>query len=301
MLGRRSALELCVQVPVIGWCALVAGWLALVAPARAVSITFRNGLNVVSSDNVINIPVYTGTEDMARNSAVGTTNLNYGGVIDLELGESNPGDDLTPYVRFDVSALAGQYQTINSITLRLYKYGIPQFDPLPAIDRQVDLFVVDAADGDWVEGNGQGTSVPGAATYDDRQDGNSLPWNGSDTLALASQLLPAGNGYQSFSLDSNLVNLTSLIDSWVVAGQNAGLRLGFTNGSAAPRYVAFAAKDNPTGVEAIPELIIEYTSSIPEPATATLFVLGGAMLVLAHKRRHHSERGVGLSPGGGHG
>lgn len=244
----------------IGFCTLLGGLASMARPAQAVSITFRNGVNVVSSDNLINIPFYLGTEDMARNAAVGTTNLNYGGAIDLVLGEANPGDDLTPYVRFDVGALAGKYQTIDSITLRLYKYGNTPFDTLPANDRRIDVFTVDSADGDWVEGNGTGTVVPGAATYDDRQDGNSLAWNSSDTLALTNQLMPAGSGYQNLSLNSSLVNLTSLVDSWLVAGQNAGLRLGFTNPAGSPRYLAFGAKDNPTNIEAIPELVINYTA-----------------------------------------
>jgi len=263
--------------------ATIGGPTVLVEPAQAVTITFRNGTNVVSSDNAINIPLYTGTEDMARNAAVGTTNLNYGGEVDFELGESNPGDDLTPYVRFDVSALAGQYQTINSITLRLSKYALTSFDTLPANERRIDAFVVDPADGDWVEGNGLGTPVPGAATYDDRQDGNSLPWNGSDTLALTNQLMPAGSGYQSLSLNSSLVNLTSLVNTWLVAGQNGGLRLGFTNVAGSPRYLAFGAKDNPTNVEDIPELVIDYTAAVPEPATTSLLAM--ACLVLGARRQ----------------
>jgi hypothetical protein len=271
---------------------ILVGWAILTPPAQAVTVTFREGTNVVSSDSVINIPLYTGTEDMARNAAVGSTNLNYGGVIDLELGETNPGDDLTPYVRFDVSALAGQYQSIDSITLRLYKYPISQFDLLAAADREVDVHVVDYADGDWVEGNGLGTPVPGAATYDERQDGIATPWNGSDTLALKSFLLPSGSGYQSLSLDSSLVNLTSLVNSWLVPGQNAGLRLSFSNLSL-PRYVAFGAKDNPTGVEAIPELVIQYSVTVPEPATATLFTLGGMLFCLARRKIHRADQAGG--------
>ena len=237
--------------------------------ANAVTVTFKDGINVVSSDNAINIPLYSGTEDTSINAFVPSAYNNYGGHIDLLIGEAQPMDDMAILIRFDVGALAGKYQKINSINLRLFKYD----DMLPPnTDRRVDVHVVDTADADWVEGTVatlQGAPEPGSASYNERQHANGTPWNGSNTLALSGFAMATGPSYQNMVLNSALIDFTDLIDTWIAPGKNAGLRIAITDPTAGPRKFDFASRDNPTLVEARPELVIDYTP-IPEPTSLGL-------------------------------
>ena len=132
---------------------LAALMLGSVPIASAATISFKEGTNVVSSDSAINIPIYVGTEDTSVNAWGGAANLSYGANIDLHLGESSLNDDFHVLIRFDVSALANKYSAINAVALQLHHYA----HLTPTDDRRVDIYAIDTADADWVEGTG---SVP---------------------------------------------------------------------------------------------------------------------------------------------
>src|SRR5215208_1926290 len=66
-------------------------------------------------------------------------------------------------IRFDVTAMSGQYSQINSVTLRMFKYLNGESGVFNNVsDRWVDLFTIPAVD-NWVEGTAAG--VGGAAQF----------------------------------------------------------------------------------------------------------------------------------------
>ncbi len=249
----------------------------------AVTISFRDNTTVVSSDSNIIIPGYVGTQDVSIDSSA--PNRNRGKWIDHLVGSNGfgPCDGLT---RFDVSALNGQYSQINKITLRLNLYGggfVGNPNPAPRI---VDVFAVAAANADWVEGSaaGVGGAVnPGEACWAERKLGFGTPWSAA-TLAASNV---AVSSFQqgtlvSFDLDSNLINLTALMNAWSASAQNGGLRLSLDSALSPPASgLTFGSRDNPTGVEGTPELFVEY-EAIPAPGA---FGLAPVALLAALRRR----------------
>jgi hypothetical protein len=90
--------------------------LGFASPAPAATVTFKDGSTVLSSDGLIDITNYQGTEDasLVQESA----NNNYGGRNEILLGPLGGGKQRAGVIRFDVTSMAGIYQTIDSVKLR---------------------------------------------------------------------------------------------------------------------------------------------------------------------------------------
>jgi len=255
----------------------------VVVAAGSVTITFRDNSTVMSSDSSIVIPGYAGTQDTVLDS--GDPTRNRGAWIDHIVGTDGfgPCDGLT---RFDVSALNGQYTQINKVSLRLFLYSSGFVgNPNPAA-RVVDVFAVSSANDDWVEGTGAGVTGsvnPGEACWNERQLGSATPWSAGALAASGVVVSQSQQGQVvSFDLDSSLINLTALINTWSASPQNGGLRLSLDSAaSPAGSGLMFGSRDNPTGIEFVPELSVEY-EVVPAPATA---MVGAGVGVLALRRR----------------
>lgn len=260
-------------------CAL-AGILAVRSTsALANVVTFKNGTSfAVGANNVIN---YAGTQETVRNWSA--PNNNYGGWIDWTLGVNSAGHVDDGIIRFDVTAMSGQYSQINSVTLRMFKYLNGESGVFNNVsDRWVDVFTIPAVD-NWVEGTAAGVGgavQPGTATQSQPQLGISGPWSNGFALASDNVVVPAGGAfYANFTLDPNLVNLNALVTSWSSQPTNSGLLVAFDGAPGSwNRGFIFGAHENPTGIEFIPELVIDYTP-VPEPASIGSIALMGAILL----------------------
>jgi hypothetical protein len=128
-------------------CLLVATYASEVSVARANAVTFKNGTSFsVGANNVVN---YAGTQETVRNW--NAPNNNYGGWIDWNLGLNSAGHLDDGIVRFDVTAMSGQFSQINSVTLRMFKYLNGESGVFNNVsDRWVDVFTIPTVD-NWVE------------------------------------------------------------------------------------------------------------------------------------------------------
>jgi hypothetical protein len=238
---------------------LLVGTLSL--PSQAESITFKNG----SYPTV----AYNGTDSTSL--FPGDPNGNYGADPYLHLGYST--SDRRALIRFDVSALSGQYSQINSITLNLYTHTDYGSDTLLA-------YQVTSANASWIAGTGNGTLVAGAATWADLAN-PSTPWADSPGLGtpgidyvntlLASAAYTIStplNAAVSLNFTGSPAALTTLINTWLTAGQNGGLLLRNNNTGEIDPYSS-APYNTVNTPSYTPALIITYTP-IPEPASLGL-------------------------------
>ena len=230
----------------------VVGLMGGLAPAEVVS--FQQG-----ADNAL-VTGYQGTDDNAVHS---------GNRVDQNAGAYHLGPvGMSPWpgggpsrglLRFDLSAMAGRYLDINSITLKLctnkyYKTG-------------VSIYAIKPANADWVEGSVQWEEETGASCWNYKaydtsdwagSEGLGTPDTDYDSVALATFDTPSDGvgGVVSIPLTAH-AGLTpkDLIDQWSGnQADNPGLLLKAddeTSGSA-----MFASSEVLFGVA--PELIIDY-------------------------------------------
>ena len=237
--------------------------------------------------------VYTGTEDSALVSGTSAGN-NFGSHPGIDVGAF--GSDFYPedphlvrgLVRFDVSALAGQFTTINSITLRLNVLAVlgantvELFEPLVALN------------GNWVQGSGDDAFQAGTSTWNNKIEPGTAWFGGAGLGTLGYGGVLASNGYVggfSGSTDfviSNPAVATALITDFLIPGSNGGFLLKAVNEStAASHLIIFTSSDVLTGSEH-PKLIVDYTPT-PEPSGAVLLATGALALLSVRWVRTRGE------------
>ena len=142
---RRAAITL------VGFVLATAGLFA--SPVHALQIVFKNGTDIDVPEVGISITDYQGTYDVGLFGSASISNFGGGGMMQANSGNA------TSMIRFDVSALAGKFSTINSVTLRLYPRvgGVSNGNTL--VHRVSDL------NSNWIEGDSFGGIVccPGNA------------------------------------------------------------------------------------------------------------------------------------------
>ena len=231
--------------------------------------------------------IYTGADDITMVSGASSAN-NFGSHAGIDAGAF--GADFFPadphvvrgLVRFDVSALAGQFAAINSVTLRLNVLAV-----LGA--NTVEVFEPVAVNGSWVEGTGDDTFQAGTSTWDNKiQPGTAwVGGAGLGTLGYGGML--AGNSYTGgFSgtsdfVISNPATATSLIANFL-GGSNGGFFLKATNEATTASNVVIFTSSEVATVSQRPRLIVDYTPT-PEPSIAMLFAAGTLFLMGSRKPR----------------
>jgi hypothetical protein len=296
-----------VRTHVLAWHTNASRWYAILSWSAAVlllppwsqycrgaTVTYRDGNATPFIGGT-----YSGTRDAALVVGGGNTTDNLGARGDFEVGVLGAGAQRHALVRFDVTSLAGQYSSINGVTLRLY----PSFVDTVAADA-IQLYRLAAANTGWVEGNGTsftgfGPEDVGGSTWSFRvqgvTQGAGTPWAGSagasspgvDYLStlLASTPFTSSTPLQTaFDL---VFSDVSFIGDWA-AGNNPGLFLksaGDSPSSPNARRIAFTSREGTAAFR--PELIIDY-NVIPEPAG---FALGFFMMAcLAFIRTRQANR-----------
>jgi len=301
--------------------ALVLGLLlAASGVAKATVVTFKEESDIPE----LGVTNYLGCGDTSLNAGTNTWGTgrrsNYGGcewigvARDGSAAWNASGSEYKGLIRFDVSALNGQYTAINSVTLRLYvetpDAGGGTFD----VQRISDYNSV------WSEGTHCGGLLwgpnDGNRTSWEYVYGSSQPWAGSmggetafsdyDFPALATVTAPGGGWAANQAVDISLP--VDLIDDWCVAtpfalgngagdwwfdpsggtpshpgdeSANEGLFLASTSAEANYFWASGAATD-----AYHPELIVDYEPSsggvVPEPAAVGM--IGLALLALRRRR-----------------
>jgi MYXO-CTERM domain-containing protein len=262
--------------------------------AHADVITFQQGGSNALVSN------YAGTQDTFLNSSA--VDASYG-ALTVSIAGRDPGkptaDPVVPpslrtaLLRFNLSALAGQYSSINSATLTLFQRETSaQFT-----DFTVNLYQVSAANGSWVQGttDTDGTNTAGNPDWAHLSH-DTQPWAGSPGLgtpgtdyvtpALSSVTWNSGDAGSTSDKNNTQYSFAipaSLIGDWI-GGNNSGLAI--ENADLQQDGLAqFASAEwtaNPGGGLTAPQirplLTIDYTP-VPEPMGLGLLALGGAALL----------------------
>jgi hypothetical protein len=229
---------------------------------------------------------------------------NFGGAATFATGQLNSTSPQRSVLRFDLSGLSGQYSSIDSITLRLY---VSSKDG--ALERNTEAHEITAANAAWVEGtNVSGTTSKTGASWlnmsqthlaSNQPPANQIPWVGGSGLAtagtaynstlLASHTFAAASILASgtpidFGFDGVNVNLTTLVDGWIVS--MPGLLLFdslLSNAGNNFDRVNFHSKEATTA-SFRPELIVEF-QPVPEPQSVLLTIFGVAATVVIWRLR----------------
>jgi|CXWL01.1.fsa_nt_gi hypothetical protein len=226
---------------------------------------------------------------------------NFGARVDLNIGSAALGATISgqraprnTMLRYNVSALSGQYTTINSVTLRLFTKT-----PGGGANTAQMYRIADANSG-WVEGIGTsaiifGPEDVGGATYNFKIQGatefTGTPWAGSDGCDLVGTDIglspvattaligtePVGSAFDL--VIGNSATATTMIGDWIT-GLNAGLLLKTANQAIAFQYLYYSSEELEAGAFE-PELIVDY-DAVPEPTMLLPMLLVG---ILARRRR----------------
>lgn len=268
-----------------------AGLYCLLASASANTAAFQDG----QSTPVLG-GTYSGVQDVMLlvNGGSNSAAENFGARAEMNVGSMGyPGD---PYyrrslIKFDLTSLAGQASSIQSVTLRFVSNAL-------AGSGTVDLFRVASANGNWVEGTGvaTGNNGSGSSTWSSKiQD--SASWAGGTSGMSVPSTDYLSSPVSSVSYNSStthagdtvdfVFNDTSFITAWI-AGDNPGLFLRQADESQAQNWISFYSSETgvnypyaSSSITLRPSLIVNYTA-VPEPSCAVLLVLG--MGLLARRR-----------------
>ncbi len=270
----------------LGLLAVLAAVLCIGSTAGADTIIYQEG-----ADTPFIGGAYEGVDDntllwlshTAGNYQAGQHELrNYGKSPSLGTGISGTDDpDGRTYkykglIRFDVTSLAGEYASIDSVKLRLY-----------VTDGNVDhanslqLFRFTAANGDWLEGpspNGMPYPPTHSASCWNYRAYNTTPWDsgtaGTDLTDYESGTI-ATTAYSSAATGWMELVFTDLsfIDDWVTgAVTNPGMALRAADESKYS-WLSFHSSEYMDDASLRPQLVIGYTP-IPEPGTLALLATG---------------------------
>ena len=261
--------------------------------ARADTAVFKQG----APAPIVGGP-YAGADDaMLVINGVGNQDQNFGARANFEVGEFPLQSNALRHtlMRFDVTALAGQYASVDAVTLRLFPISVDTLAP-----DSVNAFRVAPANAAWVEGTGVGVtgSDPpdtGESTWAQRVQG-SQNWAGSAgastagtdyaVTAIGSTPFSAATGTgvaNPFDIVLTPAQLAATFADWT-AGNNSGLFLRVSAES--DRSITFhSAEAADPAVR--PELIVTYTP-VPEPCGVV--ALAAVAGVLRRDRRRRRKR-----------
>ena len=259
------------------------------APAAAlagdvVEVTFQQ-----RTDNVY-VTDYQGTDDAAIFEQRPDKNIgNYALAIigRLPWSPNGPGRGL---LRFDLSAMAGQYSGIENLTLNLWQ------DTPTGGDQTIDIFAISPANAGWVEGTKDSVTEVGSSSWTHQQY-DAVPWAGSaglgtegtdyDPIPLATFNTGTAQGWVSIPLTGHAgLTLKDLIDLWSGdQANNPGLLIRSQHEGAGQDIRSWFASTEAVNIwgpayDYPPQLVI----GIPEPATLALVGLGG-LTALGRRRR----------------
>lgn len=263
----------------------IAAMLTATAAAHADTVTFQQGLNS-----------YTGTDDTQM--IEWGPNNNYGGRENFDVGTlffSSTKQRAHSLVRFDLTSLAGQIDTVSSVTLRLHVTG----QTIPDAGT-VALYLLADANAGWVEGTflgaGVGNPGDGLSTWNQRLSGTpGTNWAGSAGASTAGtdyiNTVVASKAYTTnqASINSGVFDLVftgdlSFLKTWADGGTNAGFFLKDLTEASTSNRINFYSSESVTA-SLRPELIINYVAVVPTPAALPAGLGLLTLTALRRKRR----------------
>lgn len=272
---------------------LAAGVLLLGAGvAHAGTVTFVEG-----GTNAFTGSTYGGVDDtfVLRNNAIGQTDYNYGGADFLQVGTLTGATSTSQrhaFIRFDLTSMAGQYGSIESATLRLYRNTS---GASTENSNYVQLYRLADANAGWIEGSGLGggTGSVADATWEER---GSTSWAGSPGASTAgTDYLSTLLASAAYDISTTYIDLVfsdlSFLSAWIEGGTNAGFFLRTQDETTVGSRFS-ASSSEFSDVSKRPQLILQYTDvavvPLPSAAWMGLVLLAGLGVAARVRGRQRS-------------
>ena len=251
--------------------------------ASADVMTFQNGVSA-----------YSGGQDNFLQKIAGDENNNNGAVANQNLGNPRAGNvtnDNRPIWRWDVSALAGQYASINSITMVMTSDEDDMRGNIA--EATAELYALKPANAAWIEGTSTGlNAAEGESSYQFLAEGISpTAWAGSAGAGSEVTDYLAGSMYSYTWRDHadggasggdiltwvlsapTSLTLKDLVDEWSGnQANNAGMIMipPDLSGANAKSAAQFRSGDHATMADR-PQLIIDYEPFAGSIAESEIF------------------------------
>lgn len=187
------------------------------------------------------------------------------------------------YIRFDLSSMAGRAALDATLSLTV------ENNNLVSGNFTVDVFALNDGAGDfWIEGNGGTDNSPTGEINWDNAPGNDVTsginLDGAEVTSLGSfNVENSGTDGVGSILTFSLASLTAAINADNNEALTLILRRSGTNDGNSPN-LAFASKENTSNLNHAPPTLDITLAPIPEPATATLALVGLGGLVMRRRR-----------------
>lgn len=271
-----------------GAAALIALGLFGTASADAATVVYKNGTATPFVGGT-----YAGEQDTMLASNGGGTS-SFGARTGIQIGAAGALVD-HGLLRFNLTSMAGQYSSINSVTIGLTLSSTVGVGA-SAYSETLQIYAVSAANSDWVEGSSSSPATDGSSTWKYKSQTSTTTgtsWAGAagaNTMGTDyDSLLLASYTYDNTAATRGYITLTlpaSLIESWI-GGNTAGLFLrtatDVNTGGLDQRIEILTNGTN------LPSLIIDY-AAIPEPSSNALMMLGlGVLCFVGFKRLRFSR------------
>ena len=256
------------------------------------TLAIAGGACRASADEV----TLTVIDDACIVQEAGANDNNFGGRNELLTSNSSTSGSNRRFglLRFDVSGLAGQFASIDAMTLKL-RLRSGGGRTVPTTGQTLDVFRIADANAGWVEGIGMssapndGVTAVDSVSYRMKKDNADpllqLPWAGSAGLNIAGTdyLTPALGSTAAFNATSGYApgtvieiplaatgfTLTEMVNAWITQGgsMNAGLLIrGRSN--TANGQIFFDSNETPVDETPQPaQLVIRYTPGTGDPYT----------------------------------
>ncbi len=250
--------------------------------------------------------VFTVVDDTTLVQDGGADDNNFGGRNELIASQTTSGNNRRlSLLRFDLSSLAGQFTSIDSVSLEL---RLNTGRAVPTTGQILDVYRIAEANAGWVEGTGlssaanDGVTVPDTVTWralsDNADIAQRVNWAGSAGLntagtdyfntAMGSTSAFTAGAYAAgdvitITLTASGFTLEEMVNDWAAdAATSAGLviRGRFTNTN---NQIFFDSNETVLAGAQPARLTINYTP-VPEPA-APVMILVLAGLGMVRRRR----------------
>ena len=243
-------------------------------PPATSSLTFKHGADLASSDGLFEVPGYLGVSDTSLVQEF--SNYNYGARETLLVGVLGNGRVRDALLRFDLSAIAGEYTSIEAMKLRLHVNAVTS----TSTSMVMNVGLQQPGNAGWVEGTTNYQLQTGSACWNHARH-NTLPWlgaaNGARTAAdlqglvgntfVSNQTAPQGSWIEiplrAIAGNPQADTLTKIVNQWISNnGQdNAGLLLVYQSRSGYPQWLF--SSSNQADPSLRPELVVEFTPAHP--------------------------------------
>ena len=248
--------------------------------------------------------VFTVIDDATIIQDAGALDNNFGGRNEIITSQNTSGTTRRlGLLRFDVSSLAGQFASIESVTLQL---RLNTGRTVPTTGQILDIFRIAEANAGWVEGTGSatptpdpGVTVPDSVTWRALSDNDNVAlrtnWAGSAGLgtagtdyftgAMGSTAAFTAGAYAAgdvinLTLTASGFTLADMVNDWAADGAASAGLLIRGRSTTANGQIFFDSNETALAGAQPARLTINYTP-VPEPSAGVLLVAAG----LAARRR----------------